>query len=91
AALRPAGRPFGSVQRLASTDASEIPAIAVSAVGETLLAWVDSGHVRAASAPVGATRLSSPHTVSNTNYATDLTLTFGAGRTALATWTQGTL
>ncbi len=38
-----------------------------------------------------ATRFGAPHTVSATNYATDLQIAFGPARTALATWTQGTL
>ncbi len=91
AVLRPIGRSFGSVQRLPEIDASEVPALAVSPTGETLLGWVQNGHVLATGAQPGATRLNRVHTVSTTNYATDLAVTFGPGTTALATWTQGTL
>ena len=38
-----------------------------------------------------AARFGAPHTVSATNYATELQIAFGPARTALATWTQGTL
>ena len=91
AALRPAGTRFGSVENLSAIDASEAPALAVSASGETLLGWIHDGHVLAANGPLGVGRLSGAHTVSNTTFATELAITFGPVRTALATWTQGTL
>jgi hypothetical protein len=91
ATLRPAGRRFGSVEKLSAIDASESPALAVSPSGESLLGWIANGHVLAANALLGAKRLSRAHTVSNTNFAADLGIAFSPTRTALATWTQGTL
>jgi hypothetical protein len=91
ATLRPAGARFGAVENLSAIDASESPALAVSARGETLLGWIVGGHVLAANAPLGVKRLSRGHTVSSTTFATDLGLTFGQTTSALATWTQGTL
>jgi len=91
ATLRPAGARYGSVENLSPVDASETPALAVSAHGETLLGWMLGGHVLAASARLGAKHLSGAHTVSSTTFATDPGLTFGPTTSALATWTQGTL
>ncbi len=89
--LRAARGRFSSIQRGSAIDASESPTVAVSPRGESLLGWVQNGHVRAAVASPRATRFGAPHTVSATNYATDLQIAFGPARTALATWTQGTL
>ncbi len=91
AALRAAHGRFSSVQRGSFIDASESPALAVSTTGESLLGWIQNGHVRAAAAAHRARRYGSAHTVSATSFATDLQIAFGPARTALATWTQGTL
>ena len=91
ASLRPARGRFSPVQRLPAIDASETPAVAVSPIGEALLGWVQSGHVRAADAAHSARQFGAIRTVSATNYASDLQLVFGPVSTALATWTQGTL
>ena len=91
ATLRAARGRFSSVQRGSAIDASESPTVAVSPTGESLLGWVQNGHVRAAAASPRAARFGAPHTVSATNYATELQIAFGPARTALATWTQGTL
>ncbi len=89
--FRVAGQRFGSVENLSGIDASESPAVAVSPSGESLLGWIQNGHVFAANAAPGAKRLSRGHTVSDTTFATDLGIAFGPTRAALATWTQGTL
>jgi hypothetical protein len=89
--LRAARGRFRSIQSGSVIDASESPTVAVSPTGESLLGWVQSGHVRAAAASHRAPRFGAPHTVSATNYATELQIAFGPAGTALATWTQGTL
>jgi hypothetical protein len=90
-ALRALGGRFGDSQRLGTIDASETPVLAFSPDGVALLGWVRSGHVLAAVARPRARTFTSAHTVSSTNFATDLTLGFGPLGKALAVWTQGTL
>jgi hypothetical protein len=89
AVLRRAGGSFGPVQRPGAVDAGEIPAAAVTAGGRAVVAWIDHGHVLAASGP--GTGLGHTATVSSTNYAADLTLASGPRGGGLAVWTQGTL
>jgi hypothetical protein len=91
AVLRPAGKAFSATAVLPAIDASQAPALAVSSRAGTVLAWVQQGHVLAVQAARGATRFGPAQLVSATNYAADLTVAFGAGRQALAAWTQGTL
>ena len=91
AALRPAGRGFSAPAALPAIDASQSPSAAVSARAGTVLAWIQQGHVLAVRAARRATRFGPVQLVSGTNFAADLTVAFGAGRQALAAWTQGTL
>jgi hypothetical protein len=91
AALRPAGRGFSVPAELSAVDASQSPALAVSSTAGTVLAWIQQGHVLAVQAARRAVRFGRAQLVSATNYAADLTVAFGAGRRALAAWTQGTL
>jgi hypothetical protein len=91
AALRSAGGRFSAPLELPAIDASQAPSVTVSSRGQTLLGWVEQGHVLAAQASRRATAFGPVHVVSGTNYAADLTLAFGVGRRALAVWTQGTL
>jgi hypothetical protein len=91
AAVRPAGGRFGSPQRLGAIDPGQSPAAAVAPGGDALVGWIASGHVYAAERRPGAGRLGSARTVSNTSYASGLAFAFGPTRTALASWTQGTL
>ncbi len=91
AAVRRPGRSFDGPRRLGSIEAGQSPSAALSRNGEGLIAWVHQGHVLAAALAPHRTRFGGAHTVSGTNYAADLTLAFGPGRTALAVWSQGTL
>ena len=90
AALR-AARGHFSFQRLPAIDASQTPSVAVSPTGEALLGWVSQGHVLAAEARPGASRLGPARIVSPTGFAANLSLSFGPARQALAVWAQGTL
>jgi hypothetical protein len=90
-ALRAAGGRFAPVQSVGPVDGSQAPAVAISPTGQTLVTWIEHGHVLGASAPRGAADLSAPHVVSATSYAADVSLAFGPRGQALATWTQGTL
>jgi hypothetical protein len=93
AAVRPAGGRFGSSQRLSGIDPGQSPAAAVSRGGDSLVGWIVGGHVLAAERRPGSGSLGPARTVSSTNYAANLAITFGGvgGRQALAAWTQGTL
>jgi hypothetical protein len=91
AALRGSRGGFSPVARLGSIDPTETPAVSVSSSGQTLLGWIAYGHVLAAAASRGARGFGAARTVSKTNFATDLTIAYGAGGRALAAWTQGTL
>jgi hypothetical protein len=91
AAVRRPRRAFGPPQRLGPIDASQAVTATVTGSGDTLVAWISSGHVVAALQGIGARRFGRPKTVSQTDYAADLALAPGPGRTAFAAWTQGTL
>jgi hypothetical protein len=90
ATVRPPGGRFGALQRLGPIDPGQSPAAAIGRGGDALVGWISSGHVYAAERRPRAGRLDPAQLVSNTSYATNLTLTFGSSGTALAAWTQGT-
>lgn len=89
AAAKDAGGRFGAPAELGPIDPSQAPAATVSNGGESLVGWVDAGHVIAAARRRRARRFDRPQTVSTTRLASDLTVAFGPRNTALATWTQG--
>jgi hypothetical protein len=91
AVMRPAHGRFTSVAQLPAIDSSQAPSVAVSSDGQTVLAWIQQGHVLSVQAGSHARAFGAVRTVSATNFAADLSLTFGPGRHALAAWTQGTL
>jgi hypothetical protein len=91
AAVRRAGSGFSGAQRLGLIDSSQAVTAAISASGDALVGWVSGGHVLAAERRPHARSFGRARVVSQTNYASDLTLAFGPGRNALAAWTQGTL
>lgn len=85
------GAGFTRATVLGASDASEAPAVAESALGEAMVAWITpAGGVRAALAAPGR-RFAQPVLVSSTAYAADLAAAFApSGRTGLLAWTQGT-
>jgi hypothetical protein len=91
AAGRPAGRRFGSIQKLGAIDASQSPVTAVAPHGEAVVAWIANGHVFAAEQPRPGLAFARVQKLSKTDYAYDLTLGFAPTGTAMAVWTQGTL
>jgi hypothetical protein len=90
AVTRDSGRRFGAPIGLGRIDPSQAPAAALSPRGAGLVGWIDRGHVMAAARARRAPRFLPPRVVSPTNFAADLTIGFGAARTAIAAWTQGT-
>ncbi len=89
AALR--RRRFGAATTLGPIDSTQFPAVAQSAGGASLAAWIAPGGVRAAVAPPGAPRLQAPRTVAATGFAADLAVAFApSGASAILAWTQGT-
>jgi hypothetical protein len=91
AALRRQGARFGRAMRPGAIDATEVPTGAVAASGESLVGWIDHGHVYAADIRPHATTFSRSVKVSATPYAADITMGFGATGDALAAWSQGTV
>ncbi len=88
---RGAKRPFGAAGTLGAIDPSQQPAVAVGAHGKVVVGWVRGGHPVAATASAPGRRFGAPVTLSETTFALELTVGYGAGGAALATWTQGTL
>ncbi len=89
AMLRPPRRGFGPVREPGPVDAAQTPAVTLTARREAEVGWVSYGHVFAAAG--SGTRLSPPHAVAATSFATDLALAGAPNDQALAVWTQGTL
>jgi hypothetical protein len=52
-AVRPSGGRFGSPSQLSGTGQVRAPAIAMSAAGDAIVAWLEDGAVRAAARPAG--------------------------------------
>jgi hypothetical protein len=90
AAVKDPGRRFGAPVGLGAIDPSQPPAAAVSQAGVGLVGWIDNGHVLAAARARRAHRFVPARVVSATSFAADLTIGFGAAKTAVAAWTQGT-
>ncbi len=92
AAVRQGRHPFAGARYLGSVDPSQPVAAAISSQGEALVGWISPGGgvVAAAHAPHAA-RFGRSRLVAATSYAADLTIAFGAGRRALAAWTQGSV
>ncbi len=89
-ARRPARGRFAA-QRLGPMDPSEEPAAAIGPTGASVVGWVNSGHVYAATAGLHGRSFGAGSRVSATNYATDLTVGVAPTGLAFAAWTQGTL
>lgn len=91
AAVKDAGKRFGSPLDLGPIDPSQTPAATVSSRGQAVVGWIEGGHVVAATRRRRARGFDRPQTVSAASYAADLTVAFGPGSSALAAWTQGTV
>jgi hypothetical protein len=92
AATRQGGRPFAGALYLGAVDPSQQVATAISSKGDALVGWISpGGAVLAAAHSLHAARFGRGQLVAATSYAADLTLAFGAGRRALAAWTQGSV
>ena len=91
ATVKDAGKRFGAPLDLGPIDPSQTPAATVSRRGETVVGWIEDGHVLAAARRRRARGFDRRQTISATNYAADLTVAFGPGNSALAVWTQGTV
>jgi hypothetical protein len=91
ATVRRAGGRFGTPARIGAIDAEQDPAAAISPKGQALVGWIDAGHVRAAARSLAARAFALATRVSGTDFASNLTLSFGAAGQALAAWTQGTV
>ncbi len=89
AARRPAGRDYESPVRLGAIDASQSPVATISSGGEALVGWIAGGQVHVAARGATARAFGPAQVVSSTNLASDLALSFGPGREAIAVWTEG--
>ncbi len=90
ASIRRVGKHFTPPQVRGSIDPSQAPAVAIGPNGQALLGWIGFGHVFAVAAGPRSSSFGALHEVSSANYAADLTIEFGPGREAIATWNQGT-
>ncbi len=91
AAIRRRGGQFGAALSLGSIDPGQLPVAAVASDGDSLVGWISGGQAYAAERTPSGSRLGPRRAISSTTYASNLALSFGPGRTALAAWTQGTL
>jgi hypothetical protein len=92
AAARQGTHPFGGALYLGSLDPSQPVTAAISSRGQALVGWISpGGGVVVAAHALRAARFGRGRLVAATSYAADLTIAFGAGRRALAAWTQGSV
>lgn len=89
AALRAAGSRYGAPVRLGAIDATEAPVATISTSGEALVGWIAGGQVHVAEHRGSGSRFGAARIFPDGGLASDLALSFGPGREAIAAWTQG--